>query len=165
MNKLALALFAAALAVALCGCSSHASTSSAPSADSTSASSASAESSDGRTSATADTVFGFPEQFDVKSGSGESIGTVAVFRAASSDCSVENLELWCNQYLRWGLDNWAVIEFTDRPGYGVYGNGPIVEVGVALNADYSLADDSDAAFYVFDADDVAVDGHLSEVDG
>lgn len=164
MRKFAIAVFAAALAVALCGCSSAAPSSAAPEPSSASASSAS-ESSHGRTSATADTVFGFPEQYDVKSGSGESIGTVAVFRAASSDCSVENLELWCNQYLRWGLDNWAVIEFTDRPGYGVYGNGPIVEVGVALDADYSLAGDSDATFYVFSADDVAVDGHLSEVNG
>lgn len=170
MSRFTASLFAIALAVALCGCSSAASSSAEPSSDSPSAPSASAEivsaeSSAGYTSATADTVFGFPEQFDVKSGSGESIGTVAVFRASSADCTVENLELWCNQYLRWGLDNWAVIEYTDKPGFGVYGNDPMVEVGVALAADYSLADDSDAAFYVFGADDVNVDGHLTEVDG
>lgn len=162
MNKFAVSVSAAALAIALFGCS-PAAPSSAPSEPSTSPSASA--SIQGRTSATADTVFGFPEQFEAKSGSGEKVGTVAVFRAASSDCSVENLELWCNQYLRWGLDNWAVVEFTDRPGFGVYANGPVVEVGVSLNPDYSLADDSSAAFYVFGADDVSVDGHLSEVEG
>lgn len=128
-----------------------------------SSSSSSAESPQDRTSATADTVFGFPEQFNVKSGSGNSIGTVAVFSAASSDCTVENLELWCNQYLRWGLDNWAVIEYSDKPGYGVYGSGDMVEVGVSLASDYSLDDDSDAVFYVFSAPDVTSDGHLSKI--
>ena len=116
-----------------------------------------------RVSATADTVFGFPEQMEVKSGSGEPIGTVAVFRAASSECSAENLELWCNQYLRWGLDNWAVVEYTDKPGYGVYGSGDMVEVGVSLAPDYSMANDSDAVLYVFSADDVVSDGHLAKI--
>ena len=142
------------------GCSS-APPSSAPES-SASASSASASSAS-RVSATADTVFGFPEQMEVKSGSGEPIGTVAVFRAASSECSAENLELWCNQYLRWGLDNWAVVEYTDKPGYGVYGSGDMVEVGVSLAPDYSMANDSDAVLYVFSADDVVSDGHLAKI--
>lgn len=144
-------------ALVLCGCSS------APSSSAPSSTSEAPPSSASRVSATADTVFGFPEQIEVKSGSGEPIGTVAVFSAASSDCTVENLELWCNQYLRWGLDNWAVIEYSDKPGHGVYGSGDMVEVGVSLASDYSLGDDSDAVLYVFSADNVASDGHLSKV--
>ena len=149
------------LAVLVLGGCSSAPPSSAPES-SASASSASASSAS-RVSATADTVFGFPEQMEVKSGSGEPIGTVAVFRAASSECSAENLELWCNQYLRWGLDNWAVVEYTDKPGYGVYGSGDMVEVGVSLAPGYSMADYSDAILYVFSADDVVSDGHLAKI--
>ena len=164
-SKIASLLAAAMILVVMAGCASGSTSSPSKPLPSSSSDVAVSEPSSDRsyTGATADTVFGFPEQFDVKSGSGDSIGTVAVFRAASSDCTVENLELWCNQYLRWGLDNWAVIEYTDKPGFGVYGNDPMVEVGVALASDYSLADDSDAAFYVFGADDVTVDGHLTEV--
>lgn len=161
MRKFAIAVFAAALAVALCGCSSAAPSSASLDPSSSPASSAS-ESSQGRTSATADTVFGFPDQYDVKSGSGESIGTVAVFRAASSDCTHENLELWCNQYVRWGIDNWAVVEYSDSPGFGVYASGAIVEVGVSLASDYSIAGDSGATLYVFSAPDAIADGQLSE---
>ena len=155
MRKILIPALLAALV--LCGCSA-APSSSAPAPESSgSASSAS------RVSATADTVFGFPEQIEAESGSGEPIGTVAVFHAASSECSAENLELWCNQYLRWGLDSWAVIEYTDKPGHGVYGSGEMVEVGVSLAPDYSMSDDSDAVLYVFSADDVVSDGHLSKV--
>ena len=164
MRKLAVVLFAVAFSVFLVGCSSQAATSSTASrASSTSASASTSVDTSSRPTATADTVFGFPEQIDVKSGSGNSIGTVAVFRANSGECTVENLELWCNQYLRWGLDNWAVIAYTDKPGYGVYGSGSIVEVGVELKADHSLGDDSEADVYVFDADDVITEGHLSKI--
>lgn len=149
------------LALVSCSSGSSQSSSSASSVQSASVSSFSP----GYTKATADTVFGFPEQFEVKSGSNSSIGTVAVFRTSSTNCTKENLETWCNQYLRWELDNWAVIQFTDKPGYGVYASNPIVEVGVKLASDWSLADDSDAVFYVFSSEDVLEDGHLSEVDG
>ena len=158
MNRIVASLFAAALAVSLCACSSGAPAASSPSSASA-ASSAESASAD-RVSATADTVFGFPEQYDVKSGSGESLGTVAVFSAASSDCSPENLQLWCNQYVRWGLDEWCVVEFTDKPGYGVYASGAIVDVGVALAPDYSVADDSGADSYVFKEGDTVEDGTL-----
>ena len=162
MRNFSLSLFAILFVITLVGCSSTPAL--APSTSQSSSSSSTsfaASSSSDRTSPTADTVFGFPEQYDVQSGSGSNLGTVAVFRANSSDCTVDNLELWCNQYLRWGVDNWAVIEFNDKPGYGVYGNGSIIEVGVQLKSDHSLGDDTGADFYVFTADDVTSDGHLS----
>ena len=154
MRKLLFTVMLAA--IFLCGCSSV------PSSSAPSPSSEAPASSASRVSATADTVFGFPEQIEVKSGSGDSIGTVAVFRAARSECSAENLELWCNQYLRWDMDNWAVIEYTDEPGHGVYGSGSIVEVDVSLASDYSLDDDSGATLYIFSAEDPASDGKLSK---
>ena len=156
MRSIVVFMFAVALAASLCACSSGAPAASSPSSASAASSSASA----GRVSATADTVFGFPEQYDVSSGSGESIGTVAVFSAASSDCSPENLELWCNQYVRWGLDEWCVVEYSDKPGFGVYASGSVVDAGVALAPDYSVADDSGAESYVFKEGAPEEDGTL-----
>lgn len=107
--------------------------------------------------ATANTVFGFPEQIDA------GVGTVAVFQASSDECTKENLEKWCNQYVRWDLDAWCVIKYTDKPGYGVYAIPNLVEANVQLDSDYMLADDSEETAYVFDGDDPAKNGTLSEM--
>lgn len=112
---------------------------------------------DGRPHATANTVFGFPEQVDA------GVGTVAVFQASSDECTKENLETWCNQYVRWDLDAWCVIKYTDKPGYGVYAIPNLVEANVQLDSDYMLADDSEETAYVFDGDDPAKNGTLSEM--
>lgn len=120
-------------------------------------------SSPNHTSVTADTVFGYPTQYEVNSGSGSDIGTVAVFSASSSDCTAGNLETWCNQYVRWGLDNWCVIEYTDKPGLGVYANETMVIADVGIGEDYALEDDPGAKMYTFDAEDVFVDGVLKPV--
>ena len=162
MRNVIFAAITILFAVSLAGCSSGAASTKSASASSA-VSSSSSHSSD-RITATADTVFGFCEQYEVKSGSGNSIGTVSVFKANSADCTQENLELWCNQYVRWGIDNWGVVEFTDKPGYGVYASGSIVESGVALAPDYSIADDSNAEFYVFNGDDVTKNGTLTKKD-
>lgn len=116
---------------------------------------------DGMPHATADTVFGYPRLKEVKSGSGDDIGTVAVFSASSDECTPENLEKWCNQYVRWGMDNWCVVSYSDSPGYGVYASGAILEKDVKLASDYSLDDDSEAVFYVFSANDPTELGTLS----
>lgn len=158
MSKSAVLLTAGLIAACLCGCSQGEPAK--PAVESSPIAEAQ-EAETGTAGATAHTVFGVPEQIELDSGSGEALGTVAVFRASSDECTPENIELWCNQYVRWGLDNWCVVEYTDRPGYGVYASGAIVETGVELASDYSLADDSDAEFYVFDGDDPAEDGTLS----
>lgn len=164
MRKTAALLLAAT--VVLGGCSSAApSTPSTSSADTASSSENVEEASNtlSRTSATADTVFGYPTQYEVKSGSGSDIGTVAVFSASSSDCTVENLELWCNQYVRWEADNWCVIEYTDKPGLGVYANATLIIVDARIADDYSLEGDEGSKMYVFEAEDVIVDGSLKPV--
>ena len=112
--------------------------------------------------ATANTVFGLPDQQPVSSGSGGNLGTVAVFSASSDECTRENLETWCNQYVRWGLDNWCVIEYTDRPGYGVYAMGDLIEADVQLDADHMLVDDSEETAYIFSGDNPAELGTLNE---
>ena len=155
MLRESFAALAVAGVLAVCGCSSGAPASSSPEASPSSVA-ASAE----RTSVTADTVFGFPEQYEVETGSGETFGTVAVFSAPSSDCTPGNLELWCNQYVRWGLDEWCVVEYSDKPGFGVYASGSVVDVGVELASDFSVADDSDAESYVFKEGDAVEDGTL-----
>ena len=115
------------------------------------------EPADDRPHATANTVFGFPEQVDA------GVGTVAVFQASSDECTRENLETWCNQYVRWGVDAWCVIEYTDRPGYGVYAIANMVEANVQLDSDYMLSDDSEETVYVFDGDNPEEYGTLTEL--
>lgn len=167
MNRIAAFLFIAVLVVALCGCSSSAAvpeTAPTPAPVDVVEPTSVDAGSDGPSKATADTVFGYPEQFESASGSGETLGTVGVFSAPSSECTLENVEKWCNQYVRWGIDDWCVVKYSDKPGFGVYASGSIVEIGVELAPDYSLVDDSEAEFYVFSADDVTEDGKLSRMD-
>ena len=152
MHRFTALMIAAVLAAFLCGCSQGESEEPAAPQET--------EASDGRISATADTVFGYPDTKASESGSGETIGTVAVFHAKSSDCTRESLELWCNQYVRWGLDDWCVVEFSDKPGYGVYASGAIVDVGVRFDSDYTVADDSEADSYIFNEKDASEPGEL-----
>lgn len=161
MRKFIVSLIAVAFVFLLCACSSASpASSSTTTASSSSAVSTSHSASSDRMSTTANTVFGYGEQYEVKSGSGEPTGTVSVFSAKSSDCTLENIELWCNQYVRAGVDNWCVVQYSDKLGHGIYASGSIVEVGVDLASDYSIADDSSAEFYVFSADDITQNGKL-----
>lgn len=160
MRKFTVSLIAIVFVFSLCACSTTAYSSSSAAASSSSAISAKHSASTSRVPATPDTVFGSAKQYEVKSGSGEPIGTVSVFSASSADCTLENIELWCNQYVRIGVDNWSVVEFSDKPGQGIYASGSIVEVGIDLAPDYSIADDSSADFYVFSAEDVTKNGKL-----
>lgn len=165
MSKIISLLASLALIAMMAGCASSSATSSAKESKSSvsSISAAVSSSSDStKTGVTADTVFGYPEQKKASSGSGSNIGTIAVFHADSSDCTIENLETWCNQYVRWGLDNWCVILYTDKPGYGVYANESFVDANVEIDNDYMEGDDSEATFYIFSSDDVISDGKLTQ---
>ncbi len=166
MNRFAATIAICVLAFLFTGCSSATTLHSSAASSSTGASiaastmSLSSSATSDRVSAAADTVFGFPEQVKTSSGSGSNIGTVGVFYAHSSECTDENLEKWFNQYVRWGLDNWCVIMYTDQPGFGVYANSTYAEANVPIGSDYMLGDDSDAVFYVFSSDDALLDGVL-----
>lgn len=146
----------ATLAMA-CGCSQSSSASAAASSSSTSdavvSSSSSAASNEG---AMPDTVFGQGTRYVARTGDGQMAGLFAVFETESSNCTPENLATWCEQYWRFSSEDWSVILFTDKPGYGVYamGDGGFIDVNVRLekNPDgtYSEADDSEASFYMYD---------------
>lgn len=122
---------------------------------STSSSKANVRTTSGITRGTADTVFGYPEQASVRG------GTVGVFSASSDDCTVENLTTWYNQYVRHGIDDWCIINYTDKPGFGVYAGGGMVDVGVTFDSNYMEDGIDDATFYVFSAPDEVHDGKLS----
>lgn len=167
MSKRIVVAFAVVLALALCACSSGTSSAgqqaSSAQASSQAAQSASSEAQVSRTSVTADTVFGYATAYDVKGANGQKLGTVGVFSAKLSDCTVENLEKWCNQCVRWGIYSWCVVKYSDKPGYGVHATENMVDVGVKIAADYSVEDDSEAESYVFSADSVVQDGHLAKM--
>lgn len=94
-----------------------------------------------------ETVFGKPDLKLVKSGSGKTIGTVAVFYASSEECTHENLDLWYEQYVKDTSDNWCVLKYTESPYHGVYALGDMMEVGVKFDSDNMVDDDSEAEVY------------------
>lgn len=94
-----------------------------------------------------ETVFGKPDLELVKSGSGETLGTVAVFYAPREECTHENLDLWYGQYVKDGVDNWCVVKYSDSPYYGVYALGDMMEIGVKFDRDNMVEDDSEAELY------------------
>lgn len=160
MKKLMI-VFVVCVLLALAGCSSGASSAASGSSSSSPSVSASASSSSkpaasntGVARGTADTVFGYPEQKSVRG------GTVGVFQASSGDCTVENLTTWYNQYPRWGIDDWCIIVFTDKPGYGVYAGAGMVDVNAEIDENYMEADSGEATMYVFKAPDEVSVGEL-----
>ena len=164
MKRLIIIVVAALLAVCVLGCSSGGTTTSSAGKTSQSSnatspvsSSASLKNSYGMTNPTADTVFGYPESVSVRG------GTVGVFRASSDDCTIENITTWCNQYVRHELDDWCVILYTDKPGYGVYAGAGMVEVDTEIDNNYMTAGSDTSTMYVFKAPSVIEDGELSLV--
>ena len=103
-----------------------------------------------------ETVFGIPERVISKNGSGQMIGLCAVFHADSTDCTDESLATWFDEYVRFSAEDWCVVVFGDKPGYGIYANNEMVDANVRIeeNSDgtYSESDDSEAVFYVFSKD-------------
>ena len=147
--------FGLLLMLSLVGC---AGSSSAPANSPTSSSSsASLKNSYGITNATADTVFGRPDRIAYRGGS------IGVFSASSDDCTIENITIWYNQYVKHGLDDWDVIVYTDRPGFGVYAGAGMIEVNTELDSNYMTAGSDDAELYVFKEGASLQDGELVSV--
>ena len=101
------------------------------------------------------TVFGDPQIVNVLSGSGSVIGTSSVFHAPKSDCTKENLEKWCAEYVQDSTDNWCVIVYSDDSDHGVYANNGMVQVGVGLEKDdndgsYMVSESDESTLYVYD---------------
>ena len=94
-----------------------------------------------------ETVFGSPKHELVKSGSGETLGTVAVFYAPSEECTHGNLDLWYEQYVKGSADNWCVVKYSESPYHGVYALGDMMEIGVKFDGDNMVEDDSEAEMY------------------
>ena len=94
-----------------------------------------------------ETVFGKPDLELVKSGSDETIGTVAVFYAPRDECTHENLDLWYEQYVKDSVDNWCVVKYSESPYHGVYALGDMMEIGVKFDRDNMIEDDSEAETY------------------
>lgn len=97
--------------------------------------------------AAAETVFGSPDLKISRSGSGEALGTVAVFYAPQDECTHENLDLWYEQYVKDSVDDWCIVKYEERPYFGVYALGDMMEIGVRFDSDNMLADDSEAEMY------------------
>lgn len=153
MKRLTIVILTILVITMTTGCSSGASRS----YSTASSSSSNIKNSYGITNATADTVFGMPDRFTYHG------GFVGVFRASSSDCSVENITTWYNQYVKHGLDDWDVIEYTDKPGFGVYAGAGMVEVNTEFDSNYMTIGSNNSSLYVFKEGESLQDGELVPV--
>ena len=159
MSKLSVFAISLFLVCVLTGCAQGSVSANASSAQSStspaSTSSTSVKNGYGITEATSNTVFGSPDRYEFR---GETIG---VFRASSADCSIENITTWYNQYVKYDMDAWDVVLYTDKPGFGVYAGAGMVEVNTEFDSNYMTANSDGSTLYVFKSDSIMQDGELS----
>jgi len=155
VNKImALAIVAGILAFGLAGCG-NSSASNVSSSSEASAQSATQVSESSSAEIQDSTVFGDPQIVNVLSGSGSVIGTCSIFHAPKSDCTKENLEKWCAEYVQDSTDNWCVIVYSDDSDHGVYANNGMLQVSVGLEKDdndgsYMVSESDESTLYVYD---------------
>lgn len=107
-------------------------------------------------------IYDDAEIITLMSGSGtEVVGKCSVVKAASSDVTEAALTDWYFNHVEPGGYNYAIIAYTDKPNFGVYGNKGIVEKDVGLHSEkdgsYSMGSDNNAVIYA------AADGKLVEL--